>query len=188
MHVSAIMLRTVKLRELLHHLENSEVETSSDLAQTEAIAHLVSGLSSSLVKITQRRRADGQRTVNRAPDGERMHRRNAFKEKNLDFYLVAGRQQNLKPFVERCGVSQSQVNFKSWEASKALNCALLMDAYGLVTWDLPRNQLCPPVSNRSNYIHWVEDLLELSRPDGVDKTGASAVSYTHLTLPTKRIV
>ena len=173
MHVSAIMLRTVKLRELLHHLENSEVETSSDLAETEANAHLVSGLSSSLVKITQRRRADGQRTVNRAPDGERMHRRNAFREKNLDFYLVAGRQQNLKPFVERCGVSQSQVNFKSWEASKALNCALLGDAYGLVTWDLPRNQLCPPVSNRSNYIHWVEDLLELSRPDGVDKTGAS---------------
>ena len=82
MHVSAIMLRTVKLRELLHHLENSEVETSSDLAQTEANAHLVSGLSSSLVKITQRILADGQRSVNRAPDGERMHRRNAFKEKN----------------------------------------------------------------------------------------------------------
>ena len=65
------------------------------------------------------------------------------------------------------------MNFKSWEASKALNCALLRDAYGLVTWDLPRNQLCPPVSNRSNYIHWVEDLLELSRPDGVDKIGVS---------------
>lgn len=27
-------------------------------------------------------------------------------------------------------------------------------------------QLVPPLTNRANYVHWIEDLLELSRPEG----------------------
>jgi 23S rRNA (adenine1618-N6)-methyltransferase len=49
---------------------------------------------------------------------------------------------------------------------------LLMDRYGLVAWDIPEGQLCPPVANRANYIHWLEDLLRLSRPRGMAETGA----------------
>ena len=42
--------------------------------------------------------------------------------------------------------------------------ALLHADFG-VTWDLQPGQLVPPVANRANYIHWLEDLLRLSSPD-----------------------
>jgi 23S rRNA (adenine1618-N6)-methyltransferase len=102
-----------------------------------------------------------------------MHYRNAFREQNLNFKLVAGRQEDLKPFIERRSESQWRLNFKSWVVTRALNSALLIDAYELGMWDLPRFQLCPPVANRANYIHWLEDLLLQSRPSGVAETGAS---------------
>ena len=33
-------------------------------------------------------------------------------------------------------------------------------------WWVPDGQLVPPVTNRANYIHWLEDLLALSLPPG----------------------
>ncbi len=48
---------------------------------------------------------------------------------------------------------------------RALSKALLHADYG-VTWSLPPGQLIPPVPNRANYIHWLEDLLRLSPPPG----------------------
>jgi 23S rRNA A1618 N6-methylase RlmF len=43
-------------------------------------------------------------------------------------------------------------------ASIALTRALLRADFGL-EWDLPRGFLCPPVPQRANYVHWIEDLL-----------------------------
>jgi len=40
----------------------------------------------------------------------------------------------------------------------ALNQALLADAYGL-SWSLPRGALCPPIPGRSDYIHYLAELL-----------------------------
>lgn len=31
---------------------------------------------------------------------------------------------------------------------------------------IPLGQLVPPITNRANYIHWLEDLLGLSAPEG----------------------
>ena len=33
-------------------------------------------------------------------------------------------------------------------------------------WWVPEGHLVPPVTNRANYIHWLEDLLALSSPPG----------------------
>lgn len=50
------------------------------------------------------------------------------------------------------------------EASLEVTRALLHADFG-VTWELQQGQLVPPVANRANYIHWLEDLLRLSSPD-----------------------
>lgn len=173
MRFFATVLSTVEMRKALHSLEIGEVETSLDLGLVEAAAEFAYGLYTSLVTSVQHDYAGKFRAVTRAPDGERMHYRNAFREQNLNFKLVAGRQEDLKPFIERRSESQWRLNFKSWVVTKALNSALLIDAYELGMWDLPRFQLCPPVANRANYIHWLEDLLLQSRPSGVAETGAS---------------
>jgi len=50
------------------------------------------------------------------------------------------------------------IDFADPRAVLALNEALLADAYGLV-WNLPRGALCPPIPGRSDYIHYLADLL-----------------------------
>lgn len=35
-----------------------------------------------------------------------------------------------------------------------------------MNWWVEDGQLIPPVPNRANYIHWIEDLLQLSSPPG----------------------
>ena len=49
------------------------------------------------------------------------------------------------------------------DASLEVTRALLHADFG-VTWELQQGQLVPPVANRANYIHWLEDLLRLSSP------------------------
>lgn len=48
---------------------------------------------------------------------------------------------------------------------------LLRVDFGLDWW-IPDGQLIPPLVNRANYIHWIEDLLQLSSPPaGVSSAG-----------------
>ena len=35
-----------------------------------------------------------------------------------------------------------------------------------IRWDMPHGNLVPPVPNRANYLHWLNDLLGLSGPAG----------------------
>ena len=49
---------------------------------------------------------------------------------------------------------------------RQLTAALLEADYGVRGWWVPEGHLVPPVTNRANYIHWLEDLLELSSPPG----------------------
>ena len=59
------------------------------------------------------------------------------------------------------------------DASLEITRALLHADFG-VTWELQRGQLVPPVANRANYIHWLEDLLRLSSPDKPAQTCGEA--------------
>ena len=49
---------------------------------------------------------------------------------------------------------------------RQLTAALLEADYGVRGWWVPEGHLVPPVTNRANYIHWLEDLLALSSPPG----------------------
>ena len=68
---------------------------------------------------------------------------------------------------------------------RALNRALLLDAYGIRGFDLPAGYLCPPVPGRADYVHHAADLLAAENGGRVPRgpsvrvldvgTGASAV-------------
>lgn len=51
---------------------------------------------------------------------------------------------------------------------RELTRALLKHDYG-INWHLQTGQLIPAVTNRANYIHWINDLLQLSAPPGEQK-------------------
>src|SRR5690606_24791370 len=44
-------------------------------------------------------------------------------------------------------------------AVKELNRALLKGFYGITSWDIPKDYLCPPLPGRADYIHYLADLL-----------------------------
>ncbi|KDD72858.1 DUF890 hypothetical protein, partial [Helicosporidium sp. ATCC 50920] len=57
------------------------------------------------------------------------------------------------------------VDFSDPAACIALTRALLQEDFGVV-WFLPSGRLCPPLTNRLNYILWISDLLDLAMSSG----------------------
>lgn len=57
------------------------------------------------------------------------------------------------------GYGESSIDFADPAAVKALNRALLKSDYGIRDWDIPEQQLCPPVPGRADYLHHLADLL-----------------------------
>ena len=72
------------------------------------------------------------------------------------------------------------MDFANPDALRHLTRALLRDDFGVVDWWIPDGQLIPPVPNRLNYIHWIEDLLSLSSPPGAPaQVGSQALRHHH---------
>lgn len=67
-------------------------------------------------------------------------------------------------------------DYTSWEGTRQLTATLLKADFG-VAWWLAEGQLVPPVTNRANYVHWVQDLLLLSAPEGA-AAGVCCVALT----------
>jgi 23S rRNA (adenine1618-N6)-methyltransferase len=65
----------------------------------------------------------------------------------------------LAGFVAPNAYGHASIDYANPDAVKALNQALLKSAYG-ITWDLPPGYLCPPIPGRSDYLHYLADLLE----------------------------
>ncbi|KAL4428378.1 hypothetical protein ABPG75_002467 [Micractinium tetrahymenae] len=60
---------------------------------------------------------------------------------------------------------RASLDFTSPAACRELTRVLFRHDFGLEWW-VPLGQLVPPVTNRANYLHWLEDLLSLSAPKG----------------------
>lgn len=81
---------------------------------------------------------------------------------------------------------QGSIDWKNAESVMNLTKVLLKHDFN-IEWSLPLDHLCPPVTNRANYIHWLNDLLELEKSNdtanatngpivGIDVgTGASCI-------------
>lgn len=70
--------------------------------------------------------------------------------------------------LSSCPDGLPSIDFNSPVATLELTRVLLLNDFG-IKWDLPLGQLVPPLTGRVNYIHWLEDLLELSSPPGTCK-------------------
>ena len=51
------------------------------------------------------------------------------------------------------------IDFSDSKAVFYLNKALLLHHYSLKFWEIPNGYLCPPVPGRSDYLHYLSDLL-----------------------------
>uniref|UniRef100_A0A0E0JUT7 U6 small nuclear RNA (adenine-(43)-N(6))-methyltransferase n=1 Tax=Oryza punctata TaxID=4537 RepID=A0A0E0JUT7_ORYPU len=122
-----------------------------------------SGLRRSLLKLCRcwsihvmgggrkRRRRDGSE----APE---IHPRNRYAAAAPDFASLASLYPSFAPFVSVSRGGRASIDFTDFAATRELTRVLLLHDHG-VNWWIPDGQLCPTVPNRSNYIHWIEDLL-----------------------------
>ena len=89
---------------------------------------------------------------------EAMHPRNRFRD-GYDFPQLQRTAPALSGFVRPNAHGDDSIDYADPGAVRALNQALLKQAYGLGWWDVPAGYLCPPIPGRSDYLHYVADLL-----------------------------
>lgn len=88
-----------------------------------------------------------------------MHPKNPFSA-DYNFDSLVALYPPLKPFVFVNEYNTKTIKFANSEAVKALNTALLKEHFGITYWDLPANNLCPPVPGRLDYLLHVADLID----------------------------
>ncbi|KAL3730868.1 hypothetical protein ACJRO7_027831 [Eucalyptus globulus] len=103
-----------------------------------------------MVKNKKRRREQQPRPT--------IHPRNKYSENPPDFALLASLYPSFNPFVSYGRDARPRIDWTDFNATRELTRVLLLHDQGLHWW-IPDGQLCPTVPNRSNYIHWIEDLL-----------------------------
>ena len=87
-----------------------------------------------------------------------MHPKNPF-AKSYDFDSLVEEHQPLAEFVYVNKFGNKSIQFSNHKAVKALNAGLLKSHYGLEYWDIPDNNLCPPVPGRLDYLMHIADLI-----------------------------
>lgn len=88
-----------------------------------------------------------------------MHPKNPF-SKDYDFDNLVAQYPPLQPFVFTNEYNTKTIKFADSQAVKALNAALLKAHYGITSWSIPENNLCPPVPGRLDYLLHVADLID----------------------------
>ncbi|CAN8239542.1 unnamed protein product [Cochlearia groenlandica] len=93
----------------------------------------------------------------RPEPGSTINPNNRYTDNPPDFSNLASLYPSFKPFVSFSG-SRPRIDWTDYNATRELTRVLLLHDHG-VNWWIPDGQLCPTVPNRSNYIHWINDLL-----------------------------
>ena len=86
-----------------------------------------------------------------------MHTKNPFVD-DYDFDTLIQNYPALKDFVFVNEYGNKTIKFSNKHAVKALNTALLITHYGII-WDIPDNNLCPPIPGRLDYLLHIADLI-----------------------------
>ena len=89
-----------------------------------------------------------------------------------DFQNLQAAWPALRPFLRPAPHGGTSLDFADPAAVRALNAALLAEAYGIRGWDLPPGRLCPPIPGRADYLHHAADLLAGDQ-EGVLPRGAA---------------
>lgn len=91
----------------------------------------------------------------------KLHPRSKHRER-YDFKALIESSPELADFVKANVYGNESIDFSDPKAVKSLNKALLKYFYGIDSWDIPENYLCPPIPGRADYIHYIADLLQSS--------------------------
>ena len=94
---------------------------------------------------------------------QNLHPRNRHNN-GYDFLALCQVTPSLKTFVAKNKYQNLSIDFANAQAVKALNQALLKLHYHVNQWDIPEGYLCPPIPGRVDYIHYLADLLDETRP------------------------
>ncbi|MCX6295142.1 MAG: 23S rRNA (adenine(1618)-N(6))-methyltransferase RlmF [Bacteroidetes bacterium] len=92
---------------------------------------------------------------------EVLHPRNKHRSR-YNFKELIGSCPELSKFVFINKYNNETIDFADPAGVKTLNRTLLKQYYGVATWDIPQNYLCPPIPGRADYIHYIADLLATS--------------------------
>lgn len=93
--------------------------------------------------------------------GALQHERNRYKTQPPDFYALGQQYPEFKQYLRNVDDENRRASLP-WDdpfAVRELTKTLLLNDFGL-QWDIPISRLCPPLPNRLNYLHWIEDLLD----------------------------
>ncbi len=87
-----------------------------------------------------------------------LHLRNKNRGKyDLDALILSS--PKLKKYIIKTKFNTESIDFSNPVAVKELNTALLRYYYEIENWNFPKENLCPPIPGRADYIHYVADLL-----------------------------
>lgn len=114
-----------------------------------------------------------------------LHPRNLHRNP-YDFEQLISCVPELKHYVFVNSYGTPTINFSIPKAVKLLNKALLQHFYGIKNWDIPDQNLCPPIPGRADYIHYLADLLtENSKeiPKGLSVKGLDIGTGANLVYP-----
>ncbi len=100
--------------------------------------------------------------------GGKLHPRNRHQGR-YDFARLILADAALAGFLSANAHGEHGIDFADPAAVKTLNRALLKDSYGIVGWDIPEHNLCPPVPGRADYVHYLADLLAGSNQGVIPK-------------------
>jgi len=78
-----------------------------------------------------------------------------------DFQRLAEKYPSFKQYIFTNRFGGVSIDWKNAHAVRELTTILLLDEYEIKI-ELPIDQLCPMVTNRVNYIHWLKELLCVS--------------------------
>ncbi|MDQ8141392.1 23S rRNA (adenine(1618)-N(6))-methyltransferase RlmF [Chryseobacterium sp. CFS15] len=114
-----------------------------------------------------------------------LHPRNLHRN-SYDFEQLISCVPELKHYVFINSYGNQTINFSIPKAVKLLNKALLQHFYSVKNWDIPDENLCPPIPGRADYIHYLADLLtENSKeiPKGISVKGLDIGTGANLVYP-----
>lgn len=78
---------------------------------------------------------------------------------HYDLTRLKAESSSFSPFVIKNKYGNESIDFADPKAVLELNRALLKNYYGVLSWEIPKNSLCPPIPGRADYVHVLADLL-----------------------------
>lgn len=87
-----------------------------------------------------------------------LHPKNNFKN-GYNFDELILKNPELKQFVAKNEFGTVTIDFSNPEAVRELNKALICSLDKISNWNFPKENLCPPIPGRLDYIHYLADLL-----------------------------